>query len=440
MSRKLSHQPGHTVGAKLRAERLAKKYTQYQLAQPEFSVSYISAIERDQIQPSLRALEILSARLGLNSADLLPVRGQGFHKAHPAQHAASGDEEIDLLLLEAALSLHQRKPERAIELLRALPTLKDAPGTEALARYLLGRAYFESGLLQESEQELTAVAQLARETQSPLYPCILSVQQALYVALHWPDQANQAQREALLWLEQAPTTPTNAFFRAQLLFHLGRAASHAEQFARAQELFQQALAAFSEPISYEALVSAYQSQNAPQLAVLFGYCWLWSALQQRLSALRSEIQHALGRALRQSRPDEAYAALLEFAQEAEARHDMLTQASAYVHLAACLLERGEIEQAEEYARTAQSLAEQTGRSNIAADALLLQGELAYQRQAYERGDAFFDSGLTMLEELGLTEELVEQQAHYARLLEECGQLHRAIIYWKRAYEIRQRRG
>ena len=440
MSRKLSHQPGHTVGAKLRAERLAKKYTQYQLAQPEFSVSYISAIERDQIQPSLRALEILSARLGLNSADLLPVRGQAFHKTHAAQHAARSGEEIDLLLLEAALSLHQRKPERAVELLRTLPTLKDMPGTEALIRYLLGRAYFESGQLQESEQALTEAAQLAHETQSPLYPCILSVQQALYIALQWPDQANQAQREAMLWLEQAQATPTNAFFRAQLLFHLGRAASHAEQFAQAQELLQQALAAFNEPISYEALVSVYQSQNAPQLAVLYGYRWLWVTLQQRLPTLRSEIQHALGRALRQSNPDKAYTALLEVAQEAEARHDTLTQASAHVHLAACLLERGKIEQAEEYARTAQDMAEQTGSNGITADALLLQGELAYRRQAYERGDVFFASGLAMLEELGFTEELVEQQAHYARLLEECGQLHKAIIYWKRAYEIRQRRG
>ncbi|HBE24250.1 MAG TPA: hypothetical protein DDW33_01005, partial [Ktedonobacter sp.] len=63
---------GQFVGAKIRAERLAQKLTQSQLALPEFSVSYISAIERGQIHPSLRALEILAQRLGLPSAELIP--------------------------------------------------------------------------------------------------------------------------------------------------------------------------------------------------------------------------------------------------------------------------------------------------------------------------------------------------------------------------------
>ena len=39
-------QIGQTVGIRLRAARLARKLTQSQLAQPDFSVSYISAIER----------------------------------------------------------------------------------------------------------------------------------------------------------------------------------------------------------------------------------------------------------------------------------------------------------------------------------------------------------------------------------------------------------
>ncbi len=40
---------GKSVGEKLRAARLAQHYTQSQLAAPDFSVSYISAIERGQI-------------------------------------------------------------------------------------------------------------------------------------------------------------------------------------------------------------------------------------------------------------------------------------------------------------------------------------------------------------------------------------------------------
>jgi len=64
-------QIGQTVGAKLRATRLTRKLTQSQLARPDFSVSYVSAIERGQIHPSLRALEIFAQRLGISSTDLL---------------------------------------------------------------------------------------------------------------------------------------------------------------------------------------------------------------------------------------------------------------------------------------------------------------------------------------------------------------------------------
>src|SRR5260370_33573906 len=119
---------GHTVGAKLRAARLAKKYTQNQLAQPDFSVSYVSAIERGQIQPSLRALEILAQRLGINGAHLLPQHGQML-SGQPAEIGSGSlvNEEWTLLLLEAQIALHQENPAQAITLLRPLLLKKGEP-------------------------------------------------------------------------------------------------------------------------------------------------------------------------------------------------------------------------------------------------------------------------------------------------------------------------
>src|SRR6266571_3444623 len=74
MASDMSHeQEGQLVGAKIRMMRLARKMTQSQLAKPDFSISYISAIERGQIQPSLRALAILASRLGLPSTQPLTV-------------------------------------------------------------------------------------------------------------------------------------------------------------------------------------------------------------------------------------------------------------------------------------------------------------------------------------------------------------------------------
>src|ERR1700693_5650718 len=99
---------GQTVGAKLRAARLARKFTQSQLAQPDFSVSYVSAIERGQIHPSLRALEIFAQRLGLSSSDLLSQQvvqeSSGFSQRNTT---IENKEKIELQLLEAQLFIHR---------------------------------------------------------------------------------------------------------------------------------------------------------------------------------------------------------------------------------------------------------------------------------------------------------------------------------------------
>src|SRR5437588_764941 len=99
---------GQTVGAKLRAARLAKKLTQSQLARPDFSVSYVSAIERGQIHPSLRALEIFAQRLGLSSSDLLLNQtGQILHELPEKNVTNENKQDIEIQLLEAQLLIIQ---------------------------------------------------------------------------------------------------------------------------------------------------------------------------------------------------------------------------------------------------------------------------------------------------------------------------------------------
>src|SRR4249920_223553 len=99
---------GQTVGAKLRAARLARKLTQSQLAQPDFSVSYVSAIERGKINPSLRALEIFAQRLGVSSSDLLSKQtGQALQGFSGKDAANANMQDAELQLLEAQLLILQ---------------------------------------------------------------------------------------------------------------------------------------------------------------------------------------------------------------------------------------------------------------------------------------------------------------------------------------------
>src|ERR1700730_17491250 len=59
------------VGTNIRALRTWRKLTQAQLAAGAFSVSYISALERGRIRPSLLALSVLARRLGVPPGFLL---------------------------------------------------------------------------------------------------------------------------------------------------------------------------------------------------------------------------------------------------------------------------------------------------------------------------------------------------------------------------------
>lgn len=57
------HSEGQIIAERLRAARLAAKKTQQELAGEHFSKSYISAIERGKMTPSVQALEYLAGQL-----------------------------------------------------------------------------------------------------------------------------------------------------------------------------------------------------------------------------------------------------------------------------------------------------------------------------------------------------------------------------------------
>src|SRR5947199_3337849 len=82
--------PLTSLGDRLRAARKERGMSQEMLAQPEFTKSYVSAVERGKARPSLKALDLMSRRLGIPMDVLL---------ATPAPDVATPD----LPTLEAAL-------------------------------------------------------------------------------------------------------------------------------------------------------------------------------------------------------------------------------------------------------------------------------------------------------------------------------------------------
>jgi len=151
------------VGTNIREVRTKLGMTQAQLAAPEFSISYISAIERGKIRPSLKALSILARRLDVPLTFLLEGSPSGAAEARAVGYspADSGpDQRIDVDLLQAEVLVQQSSFHLAEELLS--PIQPERVTTDQVYHlYLLrGQVHLGSGEFQEAVVDLrSAVSQ-----------------------------------------------------------------------------------------------------------------------------------------------------------------------------------------------------------------------------------------------------------------------------------------
>jgi tetratricopeptide (TPR) repeat protein len=446
MSFDLSNQQiGQIVGARLRAARLAKKLTQSQLARPDFSVSYVSAIERGQIHPSLRALETFAQRLGISSADLIskqtPQEIAGVSAINGLMLSAEG---VALQLLEAQILIRQSAAQQAITQLRSLVSKKLTPEQEIRLRYLLGWAYFNMALLQEAESVLAEALKLVEGPDDHLSVQILNLLGMVHASMRNYAQALQYQQRCLDKLEKEQQ-PRDAFFIAQVCTNMGLLYINQDKFDEAIQMFQRALA-ITEGLTtpgqlksmYGDLFQYYVETKDYPYAVLNGHKYLELHLQERSNSLRSEIYHYLGRAMMQGDQQQALTYLERALQSASAKQDQLAFASVSSQMAEWLLTQGKFEEAHEYAREAYMLALPFGDVIITAHILAILGRNAYAQKDYEAGDTHFVAGLEMLERLGAREELVDQYTCYAQLLEDRGMAKEALMYYKKAWEIQQK--
>lgn len=436
---------GKSVGEKLRAARIAQNYTQSQLAAPDFSVSYISAIERGQIHPSLRALEILAGRLDLSSTQLLPSRSQQEHHQTILASVFEHDDEIDLQLLEIHLLIKQGETERALTQLGKMPVKRLKRPQQLQHRYLLGIAYLDAGHPQESEPVLLEVVQLARDTNDQyLQLAALTALGIAYAAMHNYSQAILTHQRCLNLLEEIKLPD---LFEAQIYSHLGEYHTQLEQFDQALTMFLQTLSLSSKLMDvrelravYLDLAQRYISKGAYSLARLYLERSVFLSEQEMIKRLRREIHHYLGRIMLMGGWDGGHSYFENALRQEDIQNDPLAHASILTHYAEWSLAYGTLEDATRYARQASALTSSLGDDIIAASVLITLGHVKYRQQQYEEGDQHFVDGLAMLEHLGDQEEEAKQSARYAQLLEERGKMHEAFIYLKRAFQSRAKVG
>ena len=435
---------GKSVGERLRAARLAHNYTQGQLAAPDFSVSYISAIERGQIHPSLRALEILATRLGIPSTQLLPGRTQS--DGGSAGALERDEDEEDLLFLNAEIAIRQGKATQSIAALEKM-TLKRLARPQLLQqRYLLGWAYLETERPQECQQILTEAIELAKELHNDTLNLLsLYLLGEAYASMHNYAQAILSHQRCLHLLQDASSPDT--YFWAQVYTSLGQHYLMQDTIQPAQEMFQAALSLLSSLSTSEAAYDYYwlrsqyyreSGQYEQATYAVYKSMYLHNISQSQRK--RSELHYYLGQALLKTDPAEADAYLSQALHQPSIQHDPLSLACTALYKAKLHIEQQELTDAEPYIRQAQNLIVGQGDSLIAAEVLLTSGQIDSTQQDYADSDTHFVAGLEMLRRLGRFEELSGRAVHYARMLEERHMEHEALVYYKLAFQSSQKVG
>jgi transcriptional regulator with XRE-family HTH domain len=442
-----SNKIGKSVGEKLRAARVAQHYTQSQLAAPDFSVSYISAIERGQIQPSLRALEILAGRLGLTSTQLLPNRPQPEdHPSHFTDDSEHNEEEVALNLLEAHLCIMQDEPTDALLLLTLLNPKQLNRRHQLEQRYLQGWAYYRLNHWQDAEQHLNAAELIAKELNTVYIQLrIINLLANMYAATRNYSQAIQTHQRCLALLEgQEELDP---FFTVRVYTSIGQHYLRLDNIEQSLNAFHKALALVDTLTTTKSLQTVYirlclhyATTKETNLASLYANKSVQLRNQETLKLLRSEIYHYLGHAILQAHSEEARTFIDESLHNPRLQQDPLTLASIITRDAEWHFAQGQLQQAETSAMQAQQLAAPFGDTLIEAEALIILGRIEYAQQQSETGGPHLVAGLDMLERLEMHEELAHESVQYAQLLEEIGCEHEAFTHFRRAYQSQQKLG
>jgi tetratricopeptide (TPR) repeat protein len=447
MSPEPSSKIGKSVGEKLRAARIAQRFTQSQLAAPDFSVSYISAIERGQIHPSLRALEILAGRLGLSSTQLLPNRSQPEDR-HGAQLSIPEreDEEMETILLEANLQIWRGEAEQAVTQLSKISTKRLKRQQQLQHRFLLGWAYYEVAQFQECEYTLNEALQIAKELNADYQTLrTLDLLASAYAAMRNYPQAMLSHQRCLRLLETSK--PRDPFFIAQVYMHMGQHYTHLDNIEQALEMFNRALEATEEYKTARAIQGIYldiscqyAANKEYDLATHYAHKCLYLNDIDGTKRLRNELYHYLGQAMLKGDMQKARAFLDELLANKQVTQDALASASLYTTNAEWYFKQQTLTEATENAQKALTLTGPGQDSLIGATASIVLGRIEYAQGLSEQADQHFTAGLAMLEHLGRHEELANESVNYAQILEDHGKEREAFTYFRRAFQSRQKMG
>ncbi len=436
------------VGTNIREVRTKLGMTQAQLAAPEFSISYISAIERGKIRPSLKALSILARRLDVPLTFLLEGSPAGAAEARAVGYspADSGpDARIDVDLLLASVLVQQEEFKQAEQLLA--PMQPERITTDQVYRLYLLRGQIHLGL---NEYQEAVVDLRAAVTQGEAINDIEYIERArnllgeAYFLLYNYTLALEHHQRCDSAIENGhvndPVFSLEVFSNlANDYFRLGDFEKAVTYYHRALEMLE-GLNRDSKSFAQKYLEISQHYKSVGKLTWARDYAMRSLAVyemrdEQRLVGLTHQ---RLGKAL--EKQDNLDGAEQEYRRAIAIESELNDEVAAslcHTGLAELLLKRGQTKEAEKEAQQALKFARSSGDAQSQGQALIALAHLRHHSGDFAAADKFFTQALEQLDSSHAHEVAAGAYFRYANLLEERGEVQRSLNAIKKAYEHQQ---
>jgi tetratricopeptide (TPR) repeat protein len=439
--------PAVRLGHRLRQARLARNLTQSEVAANQFSVSYISAVERGQIRPSLGALEKLAKRLQVPVAELLRLDPGDLAVAAPRpEYFSAGErEEVEVLIRESQIRMQQGEPQEA---LRALTSMRDrglSPREQALVYWRVAECYRE---LRDGEHARTAAQDalaLAERVGDPELRERIRLELGQALSLQHKHQAAldqyRACREAI---EQGVIR--DPVFRLSVLYltgneqwQLGDAEQAITDLGEAAALANELLTPERLGALYWSLSGAYRQQGDQRRARMYATRSLAAYEDAANRTLARQVITRLGRAYAQAgRVEEALPYLESARERAETQQDPRALAETQSSLAAIYLKQNRPDDAAQAARQAVEFASSVADPVVQAEAQLVLAQVLEARNDEAGAGQNFEEAIERLRAADATYALSDAYAQYSAFLERRGNNKRALEILKQAWQLRER--
>jgi len=436
------------VGKNIREVRVKLELTQAQLAAPEFSISYISAIERGKIRPSLRALSVLAKRLDVPLTFLLDGSPDGVKEAQTVGYspADSGpDQRIEVDLLQATVFIQQNQYTQADRLLAAIQPERVTVDQAYRLFFLRGQVHLGMQEYQEAVVDLRAAltqgegigdseySERARNVLGRAYFLLYNYTLALENHLRCLHAIEQNQILDPVFALDVYNNLANDYFRLgdleQAVTFYQRALGTLAETERSPKIFAQ---------RYLEIGQSYKAQG--KLTVARDYLLRSLALyemreEQRLEGLSHQ---RLGKTLEKQgetcNAEQEYRVAIQIEEELD---DAVASALCHTSLAELLLKSGKLAEAEQEIQHALDFAHQGQDAQTEGQALMTLAQIRHQAENFAESDELFEKALALLEASQAHELTASAYFRYANLLEERAEVQRSLGAVKKAFEYQR---